>query len=193
MKKILLSALILLFAAGLWAGQSAVPTDQKAPASAAPAAEQKENTQTALTGSALLDLFIDSLSAMTGTGTPADAEKKVQEMMFAARKAREANRIDAVFFNRFNRVLAVTKLVITPDAGGILAPIVDDVLSAFVSDKLGHRGFDREGGKGAKAVNYVAQALSVEIIDLQIYLYSAKDRAKLQKDLEARMMNRPKK
>ncbi len=193
MKRTLAFVFVLMLAAGLGAGPSGVPSDQKTNLAPSPAAEQKDKIQTALTGQALLDLFMDSLTAMTGTGTPDDVEKRLQEMMVAARKARDENRIDAVFFTRFNRVLAVTKLVITPDAGGILAPIVDDVLSAFVSDKLGHRGFDREGGKGAKAVNYVAQALSVEIIDLQIYLYSAKDRAKLQKDLEARMMNRPKK
>ena len=168
------------------------------PASPAASAEaefaaQKDATQAVKSGSALLDLFLDNLGEMARRGTPADVEKRLQEMMAAARKAREANLIDPVFFVRYNRMLAVTKLVITPDSGGILAPVIDDVLSGFVLDKLGHRGFDAVSDKGPKAVNYVAQALSVELINLQIYLDTAKERTDLEHKIQVRMSGAPKK
>ncbi len=194
MKRISCFGVILFLAAGLWAGQEAVRPDREGlMAPDAAGVEQKDETRSSpLTGTALLDLFIDNLSDMARQGTPDSLDKRLQEMMFAAKKARESNAIDAVFFQRFNRMLAVTKLVTVPDKSGILAPVIEDVLSGFVLDQLGHRGFREEGGKGPKSVNYVAQALSVELINLQIYLDTAKERASLQKKLDERMSS-PKK
>jgi len=185
MKRISCLGVIFFLAAGLWAGQEAV---RSAADSSAAGVEQKDAARpSALTGTALLDLFIDNLSDMGRQGTPESLDQRLQEMMFAAKKARETNAVDAVFFQRFNRMLAVTKLVTVPDKSGILAPVIDDILSGFVQDQLGHRGFREEGGKGPKAINYVAQALSVELINLQIYLDTAKERESLQKRLEERM------
>ena len=106
--------------------------------------------------------------------------------MAAARKARETNLIDQVWFLRFNRMLAITKLMITPDNGLILGVIIDDVLGSFVQDKLGHRHFDETEGIGP-AIGYVAEALSVELINLQIYLDTTKERGDLQKKITERM------
>jgi hypothetical protein len=197
-KKIWISALTLLLAWNAWAGQDAGGTlkaeTSAVVASEAAQAQLKEAPKaSAVAGAALLDLFIDNLREMTRQGTPDSLDKRLQEMMIAAKNSRETNTIDGVFFRRFNRVLAVTKLVAVPDSTGILAPVIEDVLSDFVQDMLGHSGFRESGGKGPKAINYVAMALREEIINLQLYLDTTKDREALQKKIDQKMSAAPKK
>jgi hypothetical protein len=196
-KNTLIFGLTLLLAAGAWAGQAAAgspgSSDKPSGVPALPDLIEQKAAAPAnvVSGSALLDLFIDNMRTMARTGTPADLDKHLQEMMLAARKSKEAGVIDAVFFFRYGRMLAVFKLVAVPDATGILVPVIDDYLGAFVRDKLGHGGFTEAGGKGPQAINYVAQALSVELVDLQIYLDTVKERADLTKTLEERMQVGP--
>ena len=181
MKKSVIACLILTMAVAAWTVPQTIPQKRDSAEATPPA------------GSALLDLFIINLRDMGRQGTAESLDRRLQEMMLAAKKAREANEIDAVFFLRFNRILAVTKLVAVPDATGILAPVIEDVLADFVRDKLGHAGFGEEGGKGPKAINYVAQALNSEIVDLQIYLITAEQRAGLKRNIDKMMSETPKK
>jgi hypothetical protein len=58
---------------------------------------------------------------------------------------------------------------------------------------LGHDDFRALSGKGSKAINYVATALSADIIDLQIYLQTAKQRETLKYNLQEKMTGAPKK
>jgi len=191
-------AIFLLVLATGWAAQETIKSNRDGQAlnasSETAVVEQKDATQTSpAAGSALLDLFLDHLREMAQTGKPEALEPRLQEMKLAAKKALEAKTIDPVFFRRFNRMLAVTKLVATPDSSGVLGPVIEDVLGDFVQDKLGVPGFREEGGKGPKAVNWVAQALATEIIDLQIYLNTLGQRQALQKKIEERMAAAPKK
>jgi hypothetical protein len=191
--KFWIPGMILLLALSGWAAQEAAGPVGRAKAPDAPAetasAQQKDITQIPpATGTTLLDLFIDSLRDMAQRGTPEDIEKRLQEVMIAANQAREAKAIDPVFFLRFNRMLAVTKLVIVPDPGGILAPVIEVVLGAFVKDMTG-RSF-REG-KGPEAINMVANALAQEIINLQIYLDTLDRRQALQKKIDEMMSRSP--
>ena len=187
MKKTLITVMTLFLAAAAWAGQ-AVPSGADLGNGGPMLAEQEDATKAgSATGGALLDLFVDNMRGMAQSGTPSDIDKRLQEMMLAARKAKDTNAIGSVFFSRYSRMLAVFKLVAVPDATGILVPVIDDFLGAFVRDKLGHTGFTEEGGKGPKAINFVAQALSVELVDLQVYLDTAKERADLTRSLEEKM------
>jgi hypothetical protein len=181
--------LAVIIAAGMAAAQTAAPHADAVDSTEAAAVSPDKIPAggSAAAGTALLDLFIDHMRAMSQQGTPEAVETHLQQMMAAANKAREAKTVDLVFFSRFNRMLAITKLVATPDSGGILAPFIETVLSDFVRDKLGHSGFREVGGKGPKAINYVATALSEEIIDLQIYLDSLGRRHELQKKIDERM------
>ena len=170
-----IAGMILLMALSSFAAQETAGLVERAKAPGAPEAtasvQQKDTTQPPpASGTTLLDLFIDSLRDMARRVTPEDIEKRLQEVMLAETKAPEAKAIDPVFFLRFSRMLAETKLVIVPDPGGILAPAIEGVLGAFVQDMTG-RSF-REG-KGPEAINMVANALAQEIINLQIYLDTA--------------------
>ena len=193
-RKSLVLVAAVIMAAGLAAAQTAASPADAPPAGAAVSLEKIPAGASAATGTALLDLFIDHMRDMAQGGTtPAALETHLQELMTAANKARDAKTIDLVFFSRFNRMLAITKLVLTPDSSGILAPFIDMVLSDFVQQKLGHAGFREEGGKGPKAINYVATALSEEIVDLQIYLDTLGRRHELQKKIDERMSSPVKK
>jgi len=197
-RKIGILGFAILLAAGPMAAQDTTMVAQNSALSGGPGdatalAREDSNRASAATGTALLDLFIDHLRDMAQRGTPEAIETRLQELMTAANKARTAKTIDAVFFSRFNRMLAITKLVSTPDSSGILAPVIDSELSDFVQDKLGHAGFREEGGKGPKAINYVATALAEEIIDLQIYLDNLGRRQFLQRKIDERMSTPAKK
>jgi len=194
MKRALIPCLVLLLAAASW-GQEAVK-EFDAQAKLSHVSEEGPNAQKDIThtsskaGSALLDAYLENLIMMARQGTPDTLDKRLQEVMTAAKNAREANEIDGVFYYRFNRLLAVTKLVAVPDPRGVLAPVILDVLGNFVLDKLGHDEF-RSGRSGA--ISLVAAALSAERIDLQIYLQTAKQRETLQFKLQEQMKGAPKK
>jgi hypothetical protein len=197
-RKLLIVGAILLLALGGWAAQETTKPDREEqsqnPPAETPVAQLRDSPQISpVTGTALLDLFLDHLRDIAQSGKAEALEPRLQEIMMAAKKAREAKTIDPVFFRRFNRMLAVTKLVATPDSSGVFAPVIERVLGDFVLDKLGLPGFREEGGKGPKAVNWVAQALASEIIDLQIYLDTLGQRQALQKKIEERMAAPPKK
>jgi len=197
-RKLLIVGAILLLALGGWAAQETTKPDRERqvlnPPAETPVVQLRDLPQISpVTGTALLDLFLDHLRDIAQSGKTEVLEPRLQEMMIAAKKAREAKTIDPVFFRRFNRMLAVTKLIATPDSSGVLAPVIERVLGDFVLDKLGLPGFREEGGKGPKAVNWVAQALASEIIDLQIYLDTFGQRQALQKKIEERMAAPPKK
>jgi hypothetical protein len=196
MKKALIPCLVLLLAAASWAAPQTIPRDaaqrEYQHQEAAGPAEQKPHAQMSpQAGSAILDAYIDTLSGMARQGAPDSLDKSLGELMLAAKKAREAGQVDSVFFSRFNRLLAVTKLVAVPDPSGVLVPVIEDVLGTFVQDKLGHDEF--RGAKGAKAISHVAQALSTELINLQIYLDTTKERESLQFKIQERMSGGPKK
>ena len=191
-KKLLIVGAIFLMAWGGWASQETTRPDREGhamnPPAETPVAQLRDSQQISpVTGTALLDLFLDHLRDIAQSGKAEVLEPRLQEIMIAAKKAREAKTIDPVFLRRFNRMLAVTKLVATPDSSGVLGPVIEQVLGDFVLDKLGLQGFHEEGGKGSKAINWVAQALASEIIDLQIYLDTLGQRQALQKKIEERM------
>jgi hypothetical protein len=200
MKRALIPCLILLLAAASW-GQETINHDGSEAVlkrvSEPGLTDQKEVPHvSSKSGSALLDLFLVNMREMTGQGAQRAREsidKRLQEMMQAAKKAREANEIDGLFFSRFNRLLAVTMLVVVPDPTGILTPVINDILGEYIQAKLGHDEFRAEGGKGPKAISYVAAAMGAEIIDLQIYLQTAKQREALQFSLQEKMVVGPKK
>jgi hypothetical protein len=196
MKKALIPCLILLLASAVWAEPQTVSHDGiqaefQQQAAAGPGGQKPHAQMSPQAGSAILDAYIDMLSEMARQGTPNSLDMSLQEMILAAKKARDAGQVDSVFFNRFNRLLAVTKLVAVPDPSGVLVPVIEDVLATFVQDKLGHDEF--RAAKGAKAISHVAQALSTELINLQIYLDTTKERESLQLKIQERMSGGPKK
>ena len=186
-KKTIVLCLAVLATAGAAFAQSSGGGDEGLPAPEFEFALQKAASGSAAAGSALLDMFLENMRLMAVKGTPEDVEARLQKMRAAADFARQDKAVDAVFFSRFNRLLAITKLVATPDTSGILGPFIDRMLGEFVEDMLGHSGFRDEGGKGPKAINYVAQALSEEVINLQLYLDTLGRRQALKAGIDARM------
>jgi hypothetical protein len=164
-KKILVFSFLALFSLNLTAMDN--PADPKEKA-----------------GSALLDLFITSFRDMVTKGTPDALEPTLLKIASELRKAREAGEIDMVFYTRLSRVLAVTKLVIVPDPGGMLGPVINRELLFFVHDITGE-DFKAEGGPAA--INQVANAIAEELLNLQIYLDTKDKREALRKKLDERI------
>jgi len=115
--------------------------------------------------------------AMTGSGGPDKVEKGIQQFMADAKKAKDLNQINPVFYRRYAYLLAVIKMVIAPDPGGILTPIIDRELNQFIGGVLG----EEWKGKDPASIGQVADAIAYEIIDLQMYLDNLEAREKLRK------------
>ncbi|HUU37744.1 MAG TPA: hypothetical protein VMW46_06015 [Candidatus Desulfaltia sp.] len=134
-------------------------------------------------GYVLLDLFITSFQEMVTKGSR-DLEPTLLKMASELSKARKAGEIDTVFYTRLGRVLALTKLVIVPDPGRILEPVINREMLFFVHDITGE-DLNREGGPGT--INQVANAIAEEILNLQIYLDTKDKREALRKKLDERI------
>ena len=134
-------------------------------------------------GYALLDLFINSFRDMAKRGG-GDLDPILLKMAAELRQAREEGDIDAVFYARLSRVLALTKLVIVPDPGGVLEPVINREMLFFVHDITGE-DLNREGGP--KTIGQVANAIAEEILNLQIYLDTKDKRESLRRKLDERI------
>lgn len=163
MKKLLCLIVLAAVAMPVWAEDPVLPAiDKKA-------------------GSALLDsiarLFRDM--AAQGAGTKDERLQRIEQFLIQsmqeAKKAREQNQIDPVFYARYQRLLGIIKMTMAPDPGGILVPILDQELKRFVSEVLG------EDYKGPGAIGQVANAIADEIINLQLHLDNFETKAKLRK------------
>jgi len=142
-------------------------------------------------GYALIDMYIRAFQAMAAQGTSASAmEANLQAIAAAARKAAAAGETDRVFSARFARVLALTKLIIAPDPGNLLMPVIDREIADFLKDVTGE---DIAARTGPAAVGQVAKAIGEELINLQIYLDTMDKRWELRKQLDEGMSGPPKK
>jgi hypothetical protein len=123
----------------------------------------------------ILVLFRDL--AMHGSGGRGAVDKGLEEIMTEAVQAKTKNQIDPVYFRRFNRLLAIMKLAVTPDSKGILKPHIDRLTSDFVEEISGQAPvLGKDGGVGLGAL---AAALADEIANLRIHLDTKEQKAKL--------------
>lgn len=117
-------------------------------------------------GYALLDLYINAFKSMATSGSKDTLGADLDKMLTEARKAREAGEIDAPFLARYNRLVAVTKLITMQSTDKTAVPVFKAELERFVMDVLG----EELKGEGAVGIGQMADALAYAVIDLQIYL-----------------------
>lgn len=151
------------------------------------AAEQKEVGYALLEGIARTfhDLAVDGSKGET----IARIERFLIDSMAEARKAKEKKQVDPVFFARYSRLLAIIKLSMAPDPGGILVPIIDQEFKRFVNEVLG----EEYKGSGPQAIGQVAGAIAEETINLHLHLDNVEAKAKLWKSFEVKYGGKPEK
>jgi hypothetical protein len=142
-------------------------------------------------GYTLLDMYIQGFQEMARQGITGEGfEANLQAIAAEAKKAKDAGEINLVFSSRFARVLALTKLIIKPDPGNLLMPVIDREIADFLKDVTGE---DIIARTGAAAVGKVANALAEELINLQIYLDTLDKREAMRKKLDEGMIGSPEK
>jgi hypothetical protein len=134
-------------------------------------------------GYALLDTVFVTFKELAEMKDPVmeKTSKALAAMMNNAREARAQNQIDDVFFKRFHRILMVLKIIITPvekDDAGILKPLYFGEINKFIEDIDGEQ-YDVLKAGSQEAIDKLSQAISHEIIDLQLYLDTKDKREKL--------------
>jgi hypothetical protein len=142
-------------------------------------------------GYALLDTYVRAFQEMATQGTSLGGfEARLEALAAEAKKARDAGEIDRIFSSRFARTLALTWLIIKPDPGSILMPVIDREIADFLRDVTGE---DVAARTGPAAVGQVANAIAEELINLQIYLDTLDKRKEMRNKLDQGMAGPPKK
>jgi len=126
-------------------------------------------------GYAVLDVYITAFREMAMKGSNAGLESNLNNIMAAAVKAKTQGEIDDVFYSRFARLMALTKLIIVPDSKQILKPIVEREIRRFVGDMLG----DEAASAPEVGIGTVAESITQELLNLQIYLDTKVQRTKM--------------
>jgi len=117
-------------------------------------------------GYALIDLYVNAFKVMATSGGKGTLSADLDKMMTEAKKAKTAGDIDAPFLARYNRLVAVTKLITMESSDKTAVPVFKAELERFVMDVLGVE----LKGEGAVGIGQMADALAYAVIDLQIYL-----------------------
>jgi len=132
-------------------------------------------------GYSLLDKVISTFKGMAekGTGGREKVIPALEEMMVDAKKAKEQEQIDPVFFNRYNRLLMIMKLVLVEDKEGILRPVIEREVGDFVWDVEGIK----LDGSEKKTIGFVSQAIADELVNLHLYLDNIEKKMELRKKL----------
>jgi hypothetical protein len=134
-------------------------------------------------GYALLDLLVSTFLELSKSGTLVTLEQNLPKMMAGAKKAREEKQIDLVFYARYTRMLAIFKLVTTPDPEWIIGPIVNKEVSNFIKDTIG------EERENKNSIRQLSEALKEEILDLRLYLDNQTAKEKLRKEFDKRFQD----
>lgn len=158
-KKLFVGMTLIFLAASLASAESPAPTERKG-------------------GYAVLDIYIATFREMATKGSKGVLESNLNNIMAAAVKAKTQGEIDDVFYSRFARLMAVTKLTLVPDTEQILKPIAEKEIRRFVGDVLG----DEAAAAPKIGIGQLAESMSQEIINLQIYLDTKDQRKKMMEE-----------
>ena len=128
-----------------------------------------------------MDKVISTFKGMAekGTGGREKVIPALEELMADAKKAKDQEQIDPVFFNRYNRLLMVMKLLLVEDEEGILRPVIEREVGDFVWDVEGIK----LDGSGKKTIGFVSQAIADELVNLHLYLDNIEKKQELRKKL----------
>ncbi len=145
--------------------------------------DEAEKAPDTRAGYVLLETLTDQFRQMAavGSGGFEKVDQMLQKCMADAKTAREADRIDKVFFARYARMLSIMKISMIPDPQAILRPMVDREIERFVMEVLGEER-NRENLK----IGQVAQAFVDEIVNLHLYLDDADARVRVMKTYDER-------
>ncbi len=132
--------------------------------------------------------LLDSLSQVFDViSTDRDYLQKVNQLitglMVEARRARDKNLIDRVFFARYHRLLGLIKLTIDPDPEKILKPVIDLVLQDFVREVLA----EDWKANWSENITLLATAVRDEIINLRLHLDDLEKKERLIREWDQKM------
>ena len=92
----------------------------------------------------------------------------LNEMMASAKRAKAEARIDQEFFDRYVRLVRVVRMLTVKDPEGILVPLYDREISAFVASVLGPQAAQAPGA--LTPMPDIARALKSELDSLKLKL-----------------------
>ncbi len=119
-------------------------------------------------GYVLLEKMTTQFQAMGAQTDGAQLQAALDGMMASAKLAKAEARIDQEFFDRYVRVLGVVRMLTLKDPEGILVPLFDREIAAFVTSVLGSQATRAPGT--LTPMPEIARALKSELDSLKLSL-----------------------
>ena len=119
-------------------------------------------------GYVLLEKITTQFQAMGAQTDGAQLQAALDGMMASAKLAKAEARIDQEFFDRYVRVLGVVRMLTLKDPEGILVPLFDREIAAFVTSVLGSQATRAPGT--LTPMPEIARALKSELDSLKLGL-----------------------
>lgn len=119
-------------------------------------------------GYVLLEKMTTQFQAMGAQTDGAQLQAALDGMMASAKLAKAEARIDQEFFDRYVRVLGVVRMLTLKDPEGILVPLFDREIAAFVTSVLGSQATRAPGT--LTPMPEIARALKSELDSLKLGL-----------------------
>ncbi len=117
-------------------------------------------------GYVLLEKMATQFQQIGEHSAPAQLETALADMMATAKRAKAESRIDQEFFDRYVRVVRVVRALTVPDPEGILRPILEKEITAFVASVLGPQAMQSP----ESSIAVIARAIKSELDALKARL-----------------------
>ena len=198
MRRRVLVLLIALLGTGLYAGERAVLETVVAPSAeaAAPAGE----TAALKDGNALLDSLLtlfenlvpekknDAGEQKVALGGLALVDSRLSQLAKDAQLALEAGAIDKIFYNRYERMLTIFKLVTMPIIRNeMLKNLFMKAFEEFIWDTT----YETWKWEDKDSIAKMAAAMEEEFVQMKIYLDTRQKREELKKKIGKRILPPP--
>jgi len=143
-------------------------------------------------GHALLTDMTQFFSEIARKGTGLEsAERRLNAAIADGAATFKDGKVDAIFYHRFQRLLLIFKLIMTPvtPTNNVWEPVIKKELGEFIRDVLGEEWI--LNFKDKSNIGRLAAAMEEEFANLWIYLETLERRSELKKKYGNRMLPPP--
>jgi len=176
-----LLSILLLFASCSNHDAKTEPTAPTGDTASGSTAEKTTSAPNSIEGRGVLLQYVDLFRSIAQEGNidPTVMVGELDKLSAAAKALRKDGVVNDEFLRRYERLLRVTKLILTPSKDDAQRAAIEQEVTAFVQDVEGSdRAVDPMGGLAE-----VAPALSEELVSLYLLLGGVTDRAAAREQL----------
>lgn len=153
-----------------------------------PAANPSPAAMTIKDGYALLNSLLTLFENLTAEKGFAEVDVRLSQLSVDAKAALEASLIDKIFYNRYQRMLTIVKMVVTPVIRG---EMLKDLFMRAFDDFVWDVTYEHWNWNDKDAIAKLGAAMEEEFVQLQFYLNSRQAREEFKKKIGNKILPPP--